>query len=229
MSDLQKLSDMAPFFQPFIGSLKWSDLPLNGQLRRAEKISELVKALSPKAIIETGTYRGITSDFFAAVSGVKIYTIEINQEFASEAALRFHHSGSSSLIELRVGDSSVEVPKIIEELNLGRSSLFAYLDAHWNESLPLSKELRALEHLKGPCVIVIDDFQVPDFPGYGFDQYGDIKVGRDLISNDSCYKVWVPNESHLRETGARRGTAYLINKPAARILKKSFFYNLKRI
>ena len=39
--------------------------PLNGQQSRAALLRSLVERLSPAAIIETGTYLGTTTEFFA--------------------------------------------------------------------------------------------------------------------------------------------------------------------
>ena len=225
----QSLSDFGPFIQPLLSSLHWSDLPFNGQLRRTDKILTLLEQFAPTIVIETGTYLGITTDFLASVTNARIFTIEVQQSHASLAAIRFHNSGTSQSIELHVGDSAREVPEILSELNSRRELIFAYLDAHWDETLPLMAELDAFEKVVGPCVLVIDDFEIPNQPGYGFDQYGDFRVSIELISRSSQFKVWVPSESHLRETGARRGTAYLINKSAAKRLKKSFYTNLKKI
>ena len=47
-----------------------------------------------------------------------------------------------------------------------------YLDAHWNDHLPLREEVElALKHF-AKAVLIIDDFAVPDDPGYAFDDYG---------------------------------------------------------
>ena len=47
-----------------------------------------------------------------------------------------------------------------------------YLDAHWHEYLPLRDELEIALGQFANAVVLIDDFQVPDDPGYGFDDYG---------------------------------------------------------
>jgi hypothetical protein len=53
----------------------------------------------------------------------------------------------------------------------GRTILF-YLDAHWNDDLPLEEELELIFSVHPHAVVMIDDFQVPDDPGYQFDEYG---------------------------------------------------------
>ena len=53
----------------------------------------------------------------------------------------------------------------------GTVTLF-YLDAHWGKRLPLADEMRVVAGAFPRCVIAIDDFMVPDDPGYAFDDYG---------------------------------------------------------
>ena len=50
-------------------------------------------------------------------------------------------------VQLRFGDSRSEVRRAIEmhHLALKERPLFAYLDAHWNEDLPLADELDVSE------------------------------------------------------------------------------------
>jgi hypothetical protein len=46
------------------------------------------------------------------------------------------------------------------------SPLFFYLDAHWNEDLPLAEEIDLI-FSRSPCaVVMIDDFEVPGDPGF---------------------------------------------------------------
>lgn len=50
-------------------------------------------------------------------------------------------------------------------------STFFHLDAHWDDDLPLRNEVQVIvESWK------IDDFQVPDDLGNGFDDYGGEKT-----------------------------------------------------
>ncbi len=50
--------------------------------------------------------------------------------------------------------------------------VFIYLDAHWEDDLPLAEELRIIAGAWRSAVVMIDDFQVSDDDGYGFDDFG---------------------------------------------------------
>ena len=56
--------------------------------------------------------------------------------------------------------------------SLADAALFFYLDAHWNEDLPLAEELDTIFCRSSNPVVMIEDFQVPDDPDYGYDDYG---------------------------------------------------------
>ena len=60
-------------------------------------------------------------------------------------------------------------------------TLFIYLDAHWEEDLPLAEELAVIARATTRCIVMIDDFQVPG-DGYAYDNYG---PGKALVEDSS--------------------------------------------
>lgn len=60
------------------------------------------------------------------------------------------------------------------------------------------------------AVVMIDDFQVPGDPGYGFDDYGGGKVLTSACPPDMPgWRIYYPAASSAEETGSRRGCAVL--------------------
>ncbi len=117
---------------------------------------------APTEIVETGTFFGRTTEFFAGF-GVPVFTIEINHEFAVGAAFRLRLPN----VTVISGDSAAALERLVARGALGR--LLAYLDAHWQERSPLSEELRALASGGFDFVAAIDYFQVSNDPEYGYD------------------------------------------------------------
>lgn len=182
--------------------------PMNGQLGRQEIVRKLLAVRPPTVVIETGTHLGVSTEFFALLTGGPVWTVESQKPYFRSAKKRFrenqhvHLSMSSSLSFLRDLTSAAEVPK---------TGAFFYLDAHWDADLPLREEVEIITGVWKDAWILIDDFQVPEDNDYGYDDYG----GGNVLSLDylSVPEPWVPLFPRLKgsdETGARRGCALLV-------------------
>ena len=183
--------------------------PFNGQDGRREIFAQIMAAHSFAAIVETGTYHGRTTRYMAEQTRLPVYSIEANSR--SYRAARKFLSGCPG-ITLILGDSATVLPQKIAAGEIPNRHVFCYLDAHWEEDLPLADEIEAVTSAMTDFVILIDDFQVPDDPGYYYDGYGPGKVlcfdylrpfaGRGLF-------VFLPSLPSSEETGAGRGCIVL--------------------
>jgi hypothetical protein len=114
--------------------------------------------------VETGTYKGLTifpmSKYFK-----KLYTIEINKnayEFCKKRAKNVNN------IEFILGDSAIEMNKLVKKFNFNDSVVF-FLDGHVTNNnsgftgkgikdVPIMEELDAIyKDFKGNGIIIIDD------------------------------------------------------------------------
>src|SRR5438128_3297691 len=113
----------------------------NGQDNRKRIFSDLINRVPFKAIVETGTYRGATSEFLCQ-SGLPAYTVETNPRFFGFAPLRLRRH--RKLIHMHEWES----PRFLRELakadGFPKSNVFFYLDAHGREHLPLKDELEII-------------------------------------------------------------------------------------
>jgi predicted O-methyltransferase YrrM len=182
--------------------------PFNGQDRRCELFLALVRAVGALAIVETGTFRGTTTAFMYESTGLPIWTVEKSGRFFHYARLRL---GLYPAIHVVQGDSRQFLGRLAASgaVNPTLSALF-YLDAHWERDLPLKEEVALILANFARAVIVVDDFQVADDPGYHYDDYGE----RGRISHEYLVPAlpediaaFVPAVASERETGARRGCA----------------------
>jgi hypothetical protein len=185
----------------------------NGQIGRADIFHDIISIVSPALILETGTFLGSTAAFFAE-SGLPVVTIESlprNYGFARARLRQF------SNVDLRLGDSRVQMRHALGAYNerIGRP-IFAYLDAHWKADLPLAEEIQIIFSHCPDAVVMIDDFQVPDDPGYAYDDYGPRKALIPEYVAPAVQKFDLaqlyPTLSSVEETGARRGSMVLANK-----------------
>jgi hypothetical protein len=187
--------------------------PLNGQQRRREVVRDLARAISFDRAIETGTYRGTSTEFFSAVIGTPVETVEANPRFFSYSSRRL-----AILPDVRVvlGDSRAFLRMVATRSGAADELVFIYLDAHWEDDLPLAEEVAIIARAWTQAVVMIDDFQVPDDDGYAFDDCG---VGRALTESylptaDLVgWHLFYPKAHSSEETGARRGCCVLVSPP----------------
>ena len=186
--------------------------PLNGQRGRTRLVLDMLDTLAPAAIIETGTFRGTTTEWLASVYAGQILTCEIEPRFFMQARrklARFKHVAAFN------DDSRAFLAAILPTLPTNRPVLY-YLDAHWHNDLPLAEEVRSILGYSLYSVIMIDDFRVPWDAGYGFDSYGpdktlDLKLLSFLAGSQA--RVFFPALRADDETGAKRGTCVIAAAP----------------
>lgn len=184
--------------------------PLNGQQVRQSVYAEIVKRVGFQTIVETGTYRGTTTAYFAK-TGLPVYTVEIHPRCFAYSALRFRNHESVRVYE---GNSPDFLTQLARQPDLTHARTFFYLDAHVQDSsryhrAPLVEELDIIFSHWDESVVMIDDFQVPG-TAYSFDDWG---PGRNLCVD--CFEplkhyglvTFFPVADVTSETGAKRGWA----------------------
>jgi hypothetical protein len=189
---------------------EWFMKPFNGQSQRIKHTIRLVDSFKPTIAIETGTYYGTSTAFLSRlVSGVT-YSIEANPKYFEYSKKRL--ANEKGTVHLVFGDSSSELPRILEDISSSSNRILAYLDAHWYENVPTQQEIESLMNWGGGWIAIIDDFEIPSDPGYKYDKYEDVTVGLNLIPKGKNLEVWVSGLDSEYETGAIRGTGYVFTK-----------------
>jgi len=194
--------------------------PFNGQVFRRSIYAELLKEIGFDAIVETGTFRGITTELFAA-SGLPVYSVELNPEFYRATAARL--AGKRDQIHLHQGDSPGFLKGLAENGSFAKTKPFFYLDAHWYQSLPLAEELEIIFTKWRQAVVMVDDFEVPGSE-YTFDDFGPGKALNasfiDALSHLRLHRFY-PSAPASAETGNKRGSIVLCqDEKLAAALKK---------
>jgi predicted O-methyltransferase YrrM len=185
--------------------------PLNGQERRRELVRSIAKSMDFDVVLETGAFRGTSTEFFAAVFGVQVETVEANPRYFAYSRRRF---ARQPRIRVVFGDSR----QFLREMATSRlyKTPFVYLDAHWEEDLPLREELEIIRDAWDRAIVMIDDFAVPDDPGYGYDDYGAGKaLERDYLPPLQGWALCFPEAPSAEETGRRRGCSVLLSPALA--------------
>lgn len=183
--------------------------PLNGQQQRQRMVRELARVVDFDQVVETGTFRGASTEFFAHVTGAAVRTVESSRRNYELARRRF--TGLSN-VEVSHGDSRPFLRALAQD-TADLTSLF-YLDAHWQLELPLRDELEVIASAWSRAVVLVDDFEVPGDAGYSYDDYG---PGRKLtaayLPRLASWRAFYPAAPSSSETGARRGCVVLVSPP----------------
>jgi hypothetical protein len=184
--------------------------PFNGQTFRAELIRALIQLCKIEQIVETGTYRGTTTEWFAQF-GLPVFSAEISARMAAFSRLRLTHWPN---VRIENAPSTTALREwSADPLICSRRTLF-YLDAHWMNYLPLREEIEIISARFKSFAIVIDDFRVAGDDAYRYDDYGPGKVLElDYLKPvlSKFVTVYFPSLPGKRETGARRGCVLLTN------------------
>jgi len=161
---------------------------MNGQTERVELVKQLIVQCGILRIVETGTFTANTT-VWVATFGLPVTTVEINPRYFgfSRARLRQHDN-----VVAYEGNSIDFLRSLIAEPIDHTAPTLFYLDAHWLDYLPLREEIELITANFSSAVVVIDDFQVPDDPGYGFDDYGSDK----RLSIDYLLQATTPPLAH---------------------------------
>lgn len=183
----------------------------NGQMNRCAIFDAIVKLQRPELIVETGTYRGTTTEALASI-GVPVISFESQHRNYGFARARLRRLPN---VSVRLGDSREQLRKLSQQPDTFREkgTLFAYLDAHWNADLPLREELDTVFRWDPDAIVMIDDFHVPGDVGYGYDGYGAGAVlNADYI--EPALRAYglvslYPRLPSSEESGARRGCVVL--------------------
>jgi hypothetical protein len=190
--------------------LAWGG-PFNGQAYRCLLFAALVERLRPAAIVETGTYLGTTTEWMAAFQ-VPVFTCESSEENFGFARTRL---SAVRNVTVALCDSREFLRGLLEDgaLNARDETVIFYLDAHWHADLPLAAEIDLIFGLCPRASILIDDFAVPEDPGYGFDSYGpDLALNAFYIGaavRNHGLATFYPSTPSSTETGMRRGCVVL--------------------
>jgi hypothetical protein len=183
--------------------------PFNGQKFRQRILFDILYHFPIKAIVETGTFRGTTTDFFAATA-LPVYTTEFHPRYFAYSKLHFLFRRNA--IHLYKGDSRSFLRRLSDDPSVPKADVFFYLDAHWGADLPLREELEIIFSKWERPIVMIDDFCVPN-SSYTFDDYGPQKALNleyiNPVVTGNRLSVFFPAADASEETGSKRGSVVL--------------------
>jgi hypothetical protein len=180
---------------------------MNGQVSRLEATRQIIHSLKIEHIVETGTFRGTTTEWFA-LFGLPVDTVEVDDRYFAFSKARLSKFKNVSVAL----DSSVS---FLEKRPASDARHFFYLDSHWKDYLPLRDELSLVFGSYPNAVVMVDDFQVEGDDGYGYDNYGpDKALNLEYIARSNLpLSIFFPSTPSQEEVGYRRGWVVLTSNP----------------
>jgi hypothetical protein len=198
--------------------------PFNGQVIRQNIFLTLNARLSFGAVFETGSYRGETTEFLAQQVACPVHSCELLTFIYELCRLRLdelRRSGTQRAREVTLDnlDSRAFLRQRLAgpppESSAGSGPLFFYLDAHCTGDLPIAAECDIILERSPRSVIMIDDFDVPDDPGFHpvDARPGDFVGFSDLVGVLDRFDAGFFPSTSAAETGMRRGCLILTTAP----------------
>ena len=192
--------------------------PLNGQYIRTRIVEAIFENCGITDVVETGTFRGTTTEYFAHKVKGTVYTCESQPRYWLYANRRLANFKN---VELQLIDSRPFLKNVFSRESLAQAHCFCYLDAHWEQDLPLAEEIDIVLARHQSTVVLVDDFEVPGDCSYGFDDYGPgKKLCLELLGSfrTRLSDVFFPSFSGLSDSGSRRG--YVVFASSAELNEK---------
>lgn len=200
----RSVPELREWFATNVGSS--AGFGFNGDVIRTRIVADLFQAAGCTVFLETGTYRAATTILAKRLLNCPVFSCELNLKSWLLAKIRCLPFSELSLI---LSDSRSFLRRMGAELG-PQEIPFIYLDAHWYSDLPLQEELDHVASTWKRCVVLVDDYKVPDRPGFKFDRYGSDDLCVELFAMDpkkanggvaTCF----PDYDPALETGARCG------------------------
>ena len=134
-------------------------------------------------VVETGTYGADTSYFFSKYFN-EVHTIEIGEVYYLKAKDFFENTN----VNCYLGSSEKILPQILP--NLQSKRVLFYLDAHCHAYWPLLDELEEISKTHHDnCIVIIDDFKVPNRADLPYDSYNGHECSYDYVK-ESLNKIF---------------------------------------
>ncbi|MGE0197236.1 MAG: class I SAM-dependent methyltransferase [Simkaniaceae bacterium] len=162
----------------------------NGAPELGSFIVYLKKLYDIHTVVESGTFKGCTTTYFAQLFET-VHTIEIMESTFKETQ---KHLSFAPHVTCHLGSSDAVFKTLLPSLK-GEMTLF-YLDAHWQNHWPLLSELETISQThKDNCVIIIDDFKVPGRKDIDYDKYNNDECTYEYIQ-EKLDKIFTHYEYH---------------------------------
>ena len=170
--------------------------PFHGDEYLLQMVQIILEKLSVTSFVETGTGNGYTTEFIVSHYNLPIFTCDIDEERYQLAKARLQQYLH---VEIKNCSSEKYIQELIERRILGELPFF-FLDAHPTAQpelkyIPLPDEVKLIGSLS-KAIILIDDFELPSQPQFGYNVYTGKIIGVEMIESslgeENDYEFLIP-------------------------------------
>jgi len=175
-----------------------SNMAFNSDPQVQFEILRLRDLFNIKCVIETGSYQGETTSFLGE-NFEKVFSVEIDEENFKISTSRCQNLSNTEIFK---NSSEIFLERFLSSLENKYEPILFYLDAHWGDYWPIKDELLQISNFcKDNCIIVIDDFFVPN-RNFQFDSYKTNVCNFDFVKNELslCYGEFGYTAFYLNKT-----------------------------
>ena len=182
-------------------------MPFNDDTQLEALMTSFITKHNVDVIIETGTYHGHTTEYFAKFNKTVIAT-EISEE---NAAITKERVKEYNNVKLYLGDSTSALKEILPQYS--GKKVFFFLDSHDRNDLSLQRELDLIHSTNIVPYITIHDFYVPG-TSLGYDHWDGVVYEFNTLKPyfDKVYKKFKGYKYNYNDdtaVGSRRGCIFL--------------------
>lgn len=144
--------------------------------------------------VETGTFLGNTSLFVGLnFNNLKVFTCEISEKYYNHSLNYLHNISNVTAVLEKSPEALYNLEKYYNNEVYNKNIVF-WIDAHWEQELPLNNEIEYITKNFNNYCIFIDDFKNPFDSGFTNDGDNfDINIIKNFIHNKENVKVYFPS------------------------------------
>ena len=191
----------------FAMKVAYDTAPFNCDTYLEREFIQLKEKYNIRNVIETGTYKGVTTKWLAN-NFANVFSIEIMRKYFEEASLNLKGLSNVTLIN---SDSRSALASVLDKV---QGTTLVFFDSHWYEN-PLLPELEIITESKMKPIICIHDIKNPEDPTMVYGTYPDkgivyefdwLRPSLDALYGKNMYEFYF---NKLAE-GARRGALFCV-------------------
>lgn len=179
-------------------------LPFHGDMKMLKVLFDNIDKFN--CFVETGSYMGKTIYFMGKnYPQIECYSCELDKK---NYTIAHHNVKNLSNVNLKLEPSPRALYNFDKNDKISEKKCLFWLDAHWHTE-PLNDEIYYITKNFDNFCIFVDDFKIPNDPGFHTDGYSIDGIKKYINNKDEC-KFYIPNYNSSDECCKSNPVGYFI-------------------